>query len=177
MLTRLLVFRGSDDPRVLFFLFSGGAGRGAGRRWWVGLLGSGARHAGAAERAADVGAEPGVDALDVERVGALGEQPKELAVLELAEADGAVGGAERAAGAVPRERDGLDRRLIEPDGPDVPRVVHDFLTRGVEAGAAVGGRRRWGQGGLEKRLSLPPPPPLPPSADQEEDGEAEGEEG
>jgi hypothetical protein len=175
VLTRLLLFRGSDVPRVLLFLFGVGAGAGG---CWVGLLGGGARHVGAAERAVDVGAEPGVDALDVERVDALGQQPKELAVLELAEADGTVGGAERAAGAVPRERDRLDRRLVEPHGPDVPRVVDDFFIRGVEAGAVVGGcggRRRWGQGGLEKRLLLPPPPPH--AADEEEDGEAKGEEG
>lgn len=183
VLAWLLVFRGSGVPRVLF-LFGVGVGVGAGSRMcWVGLLcgggGGGVHHVGAAERAADVGAEPGVDALDVERVGALGQQPEELAVLELAEADGAVGCAERTAGTVPRERDGLDRRLVEPHGPDVPRVVHDFLLPGGIGAAVVaggcGGRRRWGQGGFEKRLSLPPL--LPPAAYEEEDGEEEDEDG
>jgi hypothetical protein len=164
-----LQFHGSGIARGLF-------GRGVvgsiGARGLLGVGGRGGRvhhHVGAAERAGDVGAEPGVDALNVERVGALGEQPQELAVLELAEADGAVGGAEHAAGAVPRERDGLDRRVVEPDGPDVPHVVRDFFP-----GAVVGegcGRRR-GQGGFKKRLS-----PQPPAPHEDKYGEAEGEEG
>jgi hypothetical protein len=124
---------------------------------------------GAAERAVDVRAEPGVDAPDVERVRAPGEQPQELAVRELTEADGAVGGA-AGARAVPRERDGLDRRLVQPEGQDVPRVVHDFSSSFLgEVQAAVedaAGR----QGGFEKRLT---PPPLPPSADEQEKEEAE----
>jgi hypothetical protein len=118
---------------------------------------------GAAEGAVDVGAEPGVDALDVERVRSPREQPQELAVHELAEADGAVGGGARA---VPRERDGLDRRLVQTHGPDVPRVVHDLFSlrfligEAVQDADAVG--RRWGQGGFKERLTTPPP-----SADEE----------
>jgi hypothetical protein len=67
----------------------------------VGVGVGGVQDVGAAERAVDVGAEPGVDAGDVERVAALGEEAEELAVAELAEADGAVGGTEHA-GAVRR---------------------------------------------------------------------------
>jgi len=173
-----LQFHGLGIARGLFG--RGGVGSIAPR----GMLGVGARgggggggmvhhHVGAAERAADVGAEPGVDALHVERVGALGEQPEELAVLELAEADGAVGGggAEHAV-AVPRERDGLDRRVVEPDGPDVPRVVHDFSFSPVAVVGEGAGRRRGQRGGFEERLS-----PQPPAPDEDEYGEAEREEG
>lgn len=160
----------------------GSLGRGVGGVGPRGLLGVGVggrgawvHHVGAAERAADVGPEPGVYALNVERVGALGEQPEELAVLELAEADGAVGSAEHAAGAVPRKRDGLDRRVVEPDGPDVPHVVHDLSAGTAVAFAFVGegGGRRRCQGGFKERLSTTPQPPAP---DEDKYGEAESEE-
>jgi hypothetical protein len=50
-------------------------------------------------------------------------------------------GAEHAgASAGPHEGDGLDRRLVEPDGPDVPRVVQDLLLPGAH-GHPVGHRR------------------------------------
>uniref|UniRef100_J3LE20 Uncharacterized protein n=1 Tax=Oryza brachyantha TaxID=4533 RepID=J3LE20_ORYBR len=44
--------------------------------------------------------------------------------------------------AVPREGDGLDRSLVEPDGPDVPRVVQDLLLLRLPPGAHPVGLRR-----------------------------------
>jgi hypothetical protein len=134
---------------------------------------------GSAERAVDVRAEPGVDAGDVERVAALGQQAHELAVLELAEADGAVRRAEEPRpGAVPRRGDGVNGRLVQPHGPDVPDVVDD-----PGAAAALGViarlRRRCRGGGREERL--PPPPPHLPAPhgdrDAEEDQRDEDERG
>jgi hypothetical protein len=122
---------------------------------------------GSAERAVDVRAEPGVDAGDVERVAALGQQAHELAVLELAEADGAVRRAEeRRPGAVPRRGDGVNGRLVQPHGPDVPDVVdHPAAAVGVVARV----RRRGGSGGREERL--PPPPPHLPAPHGDRDAE------
>lgn len=56
---------------------------------------------------------------------ALGEQPQRLAVTEVVKADGAVVAVDDAGGlGVGERRDGVDRRLGEADGADVPdRVV------------------------------------------------------
>lgn len=68
----------------------------------------------------------------------LGQQPHELPVLELAEADGAVGGPEQSsAGFVLGDGDGPDRRLIEPDSPDVPHMVNPAVPVVLEKGAAT----------------------------------------
>jgi hypothetical protein len=173
-LTRLLVTQGSSVAGNLF---------GVGRRC-VGVGGASCGvvvedDVGAAERAVDVGAEPGGDAGGVEGVGAPGEQAEELAVEELAEADGAVGGARHGARSVPRERDGLDRRLVEPHGPDVPRVVlHGLVLLGSAGFDVCRGGGGWigavcldaGEKGL---LLLPPEPP---AADETVDGQGGEEE-
>ncbi|RZS07795.1 hypothetical protein BHM03_00038686 [Ensete ventricosum] len=69
--------------------------------------------------------EPGIDAGNVERVAALGEQTDQLPVAELAEADGAVGGTveEAIARLVLRHRDGTNDGLVKPDSPDIPHMV------------------------------------------------------
>lgn len=69
--------------------------------------------------------EPGIDTGNVERMAALGEQTDQLPVAELAEADGAVGGAveEAVASLELSHRDGTNGGLVEPDGPDVPHMV------------------------------------------------------
>ena len=77
---------------------------------------------GTANRAADVGAEPGVDAGRVERVRAAREEADELAVVELAEAHRAVPAGPQAA--VLHGGYGRDGGLVEPHRADVPDVVH-----------------------------------------------------
>ena len=108
---------------------------------------------------------------DVERVAALGKQAHELAIAELAEAHGVVGHAgDPGHRAVPRGLDRVYHRLVEPDGPDVPGVVH-------HAAAALwvlvpdGGRRGRCRG--EERL---PPPQVPVTYADRDTEEDEGEE-
>ncbi|CAL9083234.1 unnamed protein product, partial [Musa textilis] len=67
-----------------------------------------------AGRAGGVGSQPLVDAPDVEPVVAPREHPDLLAVGELGEADGAVGGGDVGPGAVHRHRDAAERPLLEP---------------------------------------------------------------
>ena len=75
-----------------------------------------------------MGSEPGVDAGEVESVGALGEDLDDLPVHELAEADGAVSAVHEAvAGLVNGGGDGFDDGLVNADGPDEPDVVRGII--------------------------------------------------
>ncbi|CAL9049658.1 unnamed protein product [Musa banksii] len=67
-----------------------------------------------AGRAGGVGSQPLVDAPDMEPVVAPREHPDLLAVGELGEADGAVGGGDVGPGAVHRHGDAAERPLLEP---------------------------------------------------------------
>jgi hypothetical protein len=69
---------------------------------------------GAAERAADVVVEPGVDAVDVEGVGAAGQQLEPLPGRELAQAHGALGRGPRPAAVVPDDGQRGDYVRVEP---------------------------------------------------------------
>lgn len=92
---------------------------------------------GAAERAVGVGLEPGVDAVDVEGMAALGEEAQALVLLELVEADGAVGDAHHPLPLplpVPAHRHRLDQRLLHAAGVSGP------VGRRGSGGAAAGGR-------------------------------------
>jgi len=108
---------------------------------------------GTADRAVDVGAEPGVDAGRVERVRAAREEAHQLPVAELAEAHRAVPAPAHHPAAVLHGGYGRDGGLVEPHRPDVPHVVHHpsstALLLVAEPSAAVvvvgpfgGGRRR-----------------------------------
>jgi|UniRef100_A0A804LSK9 hypothetical protein len=137
--------------------------RGSSQRGGLGSVGD--EEDGAADGAGDVRREPGVDAVGVERVGAPGQQPERVAVVELAEADGA-----------------LERALVRPDvgvGHGREGVEHGP----VEAAHPPAGRRRVAvvaepQTQLPRMVVVVGPAQRGPRASAEVDGEeAEQEEG
>ena len=90
-----------------------------------GVGGVGGGEDGAADGAGDVRREPGVDAVGVERVGAPGQEPEHVVVVELAEADGAL---ERALACLVRPdvgvghgREGVQHGPVEAADPPGPR--------------------------------------------------------
>lgn len=95
----------------------------------------------AAERAVGVGLEPGVDAVDVEGMAALGEEAQGLVLLELVEADGAVGDAHHTLPLpVPAHRHRLDQRLLyAAAAAGVSCAVGRRRGGGVAAGGGAGG--------------------------------------
>jgi len=71
-----------------------------------------------------VGPEPRVNARNVERVAALGQQPESFVVFEFSEAHGTFGAVyDSVVFPVFEDGDGVYKRLLETDGADVPYVV------------------------------------------------------
>ena len=71
-----------------------------------------------------MGSEPGVDTSDVESVTTLGQEPKSLVLLKLAQANRAVRAFDETLVLLVLEgRDRGDDRGLETDGADVPDVV------------------------------------------------------
>uniref|UniRef100_A0A804MB69 Uncharacterized protein n=1 Tax=Zea mays TaxID=4577 RepID=A0A804MB69_MAIZE len=98
------------------------------------------RDVGAAQRAVGVRLEPLVDALLVEGVAALGQQPQALPVPELAEAHGAVRGVDRRRVTAPvlAQGDLADQGLVQPRRRrDVPRLLAPGLSLASSSAAAA----------------------------------------
>lgn len=124
--------------------------------------------------------EPRVDAGEVEGVTTLGEELDGLSVSELAKADGAVSPVdEPVVGLVDSGRDGLDDRVVEANGPDVPHVVRHVVV--VPQIVGVGIERRRGvmlvEGGQLLGLLAAAAAAAEKAVEEEDEKEGEGEEG
>ena len=120
---------------------------------------------GAAERAADVVVEPGVDAVDVEGVGAGGQLLEPLPGRELAQAHGALGrgrGVLRPAAVVPDDGERGDDVRVEPAGELGGLVVGEEHRRDALHQVSILAARA-----VEEHAG-PGPPAAEPAADDEE---------
>lgn len=118
-----------------------------------------------------MGPEPSVNTWYMEGVTALGQQPHQIPIFKITQANRAVRRSKHARPSpVLSHRDGLDGGLVQPDGADVPdmvdRVVAQVRTR-IRPGV-----RREGRGGSEGLQGAPPA-----QAAVEEDEHGGGQEG
>lgn len=76
------------------------------------------------KRASGVGQEPGIDALDMEGMAALGEKPELVVTVKLAEANSAIEGIlEAYDGFVEEHREGVDEGLVHPGIMEVEQLL------------------------------------------------------
>jgi len=130
--------------------------------------------AAAAERAGGVRQQPRVDAVDVERVAALGEEAEAVVVRELAEAHRAVEGVLPAGadhGAVQEHRQRIDEGLVDTGVMEVEQLLELSLERGGVrvAPVRVAGIPR-------RRAEQEPDEEVQQAGDEEDDGQDQDDE-